>query len=167
MENIKTGDIIFFRSKFKWYAPMSWLSTMIRLVAGIKYNHVGIIVFWGKTPMVLEAIGRGIVPTALDIRFRASDCKIVRPKKVAKHFVDKAVSYAGHTKYDVFGLIWHQLIWNITGYRLWIGRQRPDTADKSLYCYEYAALMEGDKDWWMVKPKEYLERKRKVIHEPN
>lgn len=163
MENIKTGDIIFFRSKFYWYSPMSWLSAAIRLFAKIKYNHVGIIIEIDKCLFVLEAIGRGIIPTPLEYRYDKSDCIIVRPKKVSKTFRKDALSYVGYTKYDLMGLLVHQAVWTASGYRIWIGKKGPKEAKKTLYCYEYSSLMEGDKDWWMVKPKEYLERNRKKI----
>lgn len=155
---VETGDLIFFRTRFKWYSPISWLSAAIRFFAKIEYNHVGVIVSVWEEPMVLEAVGRGITMTPLSVRLKKNDTIIKRPIKqiIEDEFAVEACDFAGHTRYDIIGLIWHQLVWNVCG--IWIGPDNEDKATKSFYCYEYAAYLHRDlfPNWIKVNPKEFL-----------
>lgn len=72
----KTGDIIFFRIKFKWYNPTTWISALVRLFATIEYNHVGIVVLNWDMPMVNEAVGRGVISTPLNADWHKELIKI-------------------------------------------------------------------------------------------
>ena len=55
---IKNGDILLYRGS----GVISWL---IKKVTGSEYSHAGIVVWWNKRLMVLEAVGKGIVCTPL------------------------------------------------------------------------------------------------------
>lgn len=135
---------------------MSWLSATIRFFAGIKYNHVGVVVLiWGK-PFILEAVGKGIIATIYYRRVHGKDIKISRPNRKIdeKEFAVEAVSYLS-TKYDVLGLIFYQLIYTLTG--KWLGGNESNE-NKRMYCYEYVALLnkEDYPSWYKVNTKEFL-----------
>lgn len=155
----KTGDIVFFRTKLCWYKPATWLAYIIRKVAKIDYNHVGVLVRVWDEPFIIEALGRGILASPLEKRISGDerDVKIQRPVRDINEsdYAKKAVSFLS-TKYDVIGLIFHQLIWNL--FSIWIGAKKAE-AKKRMYCYEFAALMneEDYTTWYKVIPKEFLE----------
>lgn len=155
LDDIRTGDIVFFRTKFKWYSPISWLSVMIRWIAGVQYNHVGIIVKnWG-IPMVNEALGRGMTSTPFKDRIIGKEIKICRADRYIyeDRFAREANSFLGRTPYDFIGLFVHQLLWNTL--RIWIGPTNIHDAAIRFYCYEFAAFMhrEDYQQWYKVSPK--------------
>lgn len=138
----------------EWYVSLTWLSAAIRWFAKVKYNHVGTIVCWNGVPMVMEAVGRGIIPTPLDIRLKKSKVFIKRDSGVSygSDWVRDIVEYSGHTPYDHIGLLIHQAVWTASGYTIWIGAQTPEQAEKRFYCYEFSAKMAGREYWWHVNP---------------
>ena len=154
---IKTGDIIFFKTKWCWYKPSSYLSTAIRIVANIEYNHVGVIILIWDMPFVIEAVGKGIVAVPYEKRVKGKSIKIVRPYRTIeeKEYATEAVSYLS-TKYDIVGLLIHQLVYAITGKWIGAGKEREK---KKLYCYEYVALLNSEDcpEWHKVIPKEFLQ----------
>ena len=156
MKKIKTGDIIFFKTKFCWYKPSTYLSVAIQKVANIEYNHVGVIVLIWDRPFVLEAVGKGIIAIPYEKRILNKMIKIVRPYRVIneKEYATEAISYLS-TKYDVIGLLVHQLVYAITGKWIGAGKEREK---KRLYCYEYAALLNAKDypNWYKVVPKDFL-----------
>ncbi len=156
MGKVKTGDIVFFRTKFSWKSPMSWLSVAIRWAARIKYNHVGVVVEnWGQ-PFINEALANGIVSQPYSTRVKGKQIMVVRPKRpIEEEAYAKEANCLLGIPYDVKGLIWDQLIFQITG--KWSGQGEHEAKDR-LYCYEYAALMnkEDYPDWWKVDPKSFL-----------
>lgn len=158
MIQVQTGDIVYFRTAFKWHKPLAWLSVTIRFFAKIKYNHVGVVVMNWNKPFIAEAVGRGIICTPLDERLKDMKIVIKRPYETPneRSFAIEAMSYMGRP-YDVIGLIWHQLWWNAFG--VWIGPDDPSRNKKRFYCYEYMALLHRKlyPVWWRVKPKEVLE----------
>lgn len=157
MVEFKTGDIIFFKTKFKWHKPSTWLSLMIRKIARIEYNHVGIIVNNWYVPFVNEAVGRGVIPTPLSKRLRDSNVLVKRPNFDIdeRKFAIEANSFLGYTKYDVIGLVFHQLMWNLFG--VWVGTNSESMAKKRFYCYEYAAYLYRSKtEWIRVRPKDFV-----------
>jgi hypothetical protein len=135
----KTGDIVFFRTKLCWYKPASWLAYAIRKIAKIDYNHTGVLVRVWDEPFIIEALGRGILTSPLEKRIDSKDIRICRPNRDIDEsvYAKKAVSFLS-TKYDIIGLIFHQLIWNL--FSIWIGAKKAE-AKKRMYCYEYVALM--------------------------
>lgn len=153
-----TGDLIFFRTKLS-LNPASWLSTLIRFFAKIKYNHVGVIILiWGE-PFVIEALGKGIVATPLSKRIIGKKIRICRPFRNIneKLFAQKTVSYLS-TKYDFIGLLFYQLVLNLTGH--WIGGGSKNQ-ERRLYCYEFVALMHKADctNWYSMLPKDLLNAK--------
>lgn len=131
----RTGDVIVTRNPFKWYDPLSWLSTAIRFFARTYYNHAKLVVYnWG-IPFVNEAIGRGVVTHQMGTRMRGKEIMLLRPVAETR---EKSIAYRanaklGVTKYDFLGLI-YQAIFLTTG--KWIG-PRGEKADKRQYCFEY------------------------------
>lgn len=154
METIdfKTGDLVFFRDSLSWN-PMSWLATLIRFFARVKYNHVGIVVFDSGDFCIVEAIGRGIVKRSLTDRLKGRKVKIRRQKQPIPTINGRALSMVG-TEYDFAGLLWYQLIFQVSGE--WVGYKSPEKAARKFYCYEFAAWCVGWSQWWMVNPKEFL-----------
>lgn len=153
---MKTGDIIFFKTNFCWYKPASWLSTAIRLIANIEYNHVGLIILIWDRIFVLEALGKGIILTPYEKRINNKKIKITRPYREIneKEYATEAMSYLS-TKYDYAGLLFHQLIYMIT--KKWIGGSE-NKEIKRFYCYEFVAFM-NKKDypnWHKVNSLEIL-----------
>ena len=147
MVQTQTSDIVFFHTG-------SWLARMIRKIAKIKYNHVGIVVHVWGVPMLYEAVGRGVICTPLDDRIKGQQIKVCRLYKESdeQRYAVEASLFLGKTPYDFVGLLWHQLILNITG--IYIGRTRTAAAT-SFYCYEYAAYMNRNEvpEWEKVIPR--------------
>jgi hypothetical protein len=153
--DFKTGDIILFHTPLVWYKPMSWLSALIRLFTKSYYNHVGVVVCnWG-VPFLNEAIEIGVTPIMLSERINGSDIRVIRPKSPImdeKTFAMQANSKLGRTGYDFKGLLFYQLIYQLTGH--WLGHTDAGHADRRMYCAEYGAWMYKNifKDWWEVAP---------------
>ena len=108
---LKTGDIILFRTPFKVFNPISYLSASIRFFASIKYNHAGIIIKNWDVPFVNEAVGRGVISMPYIDR-KADKIKILRPAFDIneKELAQKANSALGKTPYDFSGLLFWQLL---------------------------------------------------------
>ena len=52
MENLKTGDIIAFRTKFNLFKPLTYLSAAIRFFAKVKHNHIGVLIVENNVPLL-------------------------------------------------------------------------------------------------------------------
>jgi len=138
--NFKTGDIILFHTPVKWYSPMSWLAGLIRVFTKCRYNHVGVVILnWG-VPFLNEATATGVTTMPLKDRFGDSPIRILRYNNPIKEdtFAIKANDKVGHTGYDFSGLLWFQLIYQLTGH--WLGHTGA-AAEGKMYCGEYAAWM--------------------------
>lgn len=159
---LKTGDIVLFHSDFKFYSPISYLSAAIRFFADIYYNHVGIIIKNWDVPMVNEAVGRGIISDIVTDRLRGKEIKILRPKFefLEKELAIKANNKLGNTGYDFSGLLFYQLIFQLT--KVWIGTKNKQRAEKRMYCYEYVAFLINQikpdiyQDWWEIDPNKLI-----------
>jgi len=79
IKNVRTGDIIAFKTKAIWYNPLTWLGPIIRKIAKIEYNHVGVIVELYNKPFVFEAIDKGFLPMSFEE-------KIKDKKHIKKYF---------------------------------------------------------------------------------
>lgn len=157
MEPIKTGDILYFRTKFRWYKPSTWLGPIIRFFTKIQYNHVGVIVVVAESTFVVEAVGRGVIITPFDVRTEGKKIMVKRSTIDATvGFAKEALSFCGHTPYDVMGLVVHQLAWVTMG--IWIGPRNEEDAIKRFYCFEFAAYMHRGTypDWATVNVKEFI-----------
>lgn len=150
---LKSGDRIFVRTKFVWYKPLTIISAIIRAVAGVKYNHVEIVVRNWDIPFVNGAIFNGIISRQAIDELSGKQIRVVRRKEpiVERDFCVRANSRIGTTKYDFAGLLFHQLVYQLTNMRLWIGRSE-EKADNRMACYEYAAWCYKDIDWWKADP---------------
>lgn len=154
LSDFKTGDIILFHTKLKWHNPMSWLSALIRMFTKCRYNHVGIVVEnWG-VPFLNEAIETGIISIPLKDRLNGREMRIIRqitPIVPEKEFAVKANDRLGRTGYDFSGLLWFQLIYQLTGH--WLGHTG-EAAKSRMYCAEYVAFMypEVFERWWQIAP---------------
>lgn len=148
--NFQTGDLVFFRDSFSWN-PMSWLATLIRFFAGVKYNHVGIVI--GTD--IFEAIGRGIVRRPLLQRISGRKIKVNRRKShLPDEIIKQRAFYNLGRKYDFAGLLWFQLWFQL--FKHWIGFKSPEKAARKFYCYEFVAYVHDEKDWWKVNPKDFI-----------
>lgn len=150
--NAKTGDILFFRTG-------SFIARMIQKIAGLNYNHVGVIANWGDKPMVIEAVGKGIETTPLAVRLAESNkVKLVRSDNHVnlKRFIRESTDFLGHTNYDYWGLLFHQAVWNLSCFTIWIGAKSAAKAVESFYCYEFVNYLfrHEFKQWWKCKPKQ-------------
>ena len=67
--DIKDCDVLLYKGR-------SWESWLIRLVTGAPYSHAGLAVWWNERLMVLEAIGKGVVVTALSQNVRRYDGRV-------------------------------------------------------------------------------------------
>src|SRR3990167_3222306 len=132
----ENGSLVFFRTKLKWFDPLSWLSAAIRYFAKIKYNHTGIIFKMEGIPFIFEAVGRGVICTEANYRL-SGKITLVRTPRVPPAIREfrRAVSKAGHTKYDFVGLLFYQLFFQI--FHIWIGSNNKNKADDRFYCYEF------------------------------
>lgn len=155
----QVGDVIFFRTKFSLWSPMSWLSALIRFFARIKYNHVGIIAYDDVTGelCVFEAVAKGITSTSFEKRIENRQVIVRRPRPYIKkddaYYFDLCNKYKGY-KYDKAGLLWEQLILQLTG--KWVGTTNKEKAMRKFYCYEFAAFVSGEQDWLKINPKTFL-----------
>lgn len=153
LSELKTGDIILFHTLVKWYSPMSWLSGLIRFFTKCRYNHVGVVVLnWG-VPFLNEAIETGVLPIPVKDRISGKEIRIIRAfaQIEERPLAIKANDKLGRTGYDFSGLLWFQLIYQLTG--RWTGHTG-DHADKRMYCGEYAAWLFPAifPRWWQTAP---------------
>ena len=103
------------------------------------YNHVGVVVRNWDVPCLNEAVETGVNAVPLSDRLKKSDVKILRPKIVymdERQMAVRANSKIGHTGYDFSGLLFYQLIYQLTGH--WLGHTGVH-AEGRMYCGEYAA----------------------------
>lgn len=155
----QVGDVIFFRTKFSLWSPMSWLSALIRFFARIKYNHVGIIAYDDVTGelCVFEAVAKGITSTSFAQRIKNRKILIRRPryylKKDDAYYFDVCNSNK-NKKYDKAGLLWEQLWLQLFG--RWIGTTNEEKAKQKFYCYEFAAYVSGEENWYQINPQTFL-----------
>lgn len=163
--NIRTlqiGGIVAFKTKAIWYNPLTWLGPIIRKIAKIEYNHVGIICKINGELFLAEAINKGFMPTNLEEKLKTDkhikDWCVLRPVYEFDKFKlnKECISLLGN-KYDYKGLLWNQLILNLFG--IWIGRKN-NQQDK-LYCYEAVFYLHRQvfPKWWMMRPEKLFNNK--------
>jgi hypothetical protein len=154
--DVRTGDLVFFHDSLSWN-PMSWLATLIRFFAKIKYNHVGVVV----GDELYEAIGRGIVRRPLKDRIKGRKIKVNRRKEhlPVNLIMIRANENLGK-KYDFAGLLWFQLWYQL--FKEWIGFKSPEKAARKFYCYEFAAYVHAENEWWKVNPKDFINSKNYI-----
>lgn len=140
LNDFKTGDIILFHTPIKWYNPLTWVTPIIRFLTKNYYNHVGVVVSNWEVPFINEAIETGVITIPLKDRLNGKDIKVLRHEsgliKSEKEFAVKANGKLGHTGYDFSGLLFYQLIFQLTG--CWLGHTGKHAEDR-MYCGEYVA----------------------------
>jgi hypothetical protein len=139
--NVKVGDIVL-------YSGTGLLPRLIQLFQKNKYNHAGLVVeAWGKL-FILEAAAEGVVLNTIEDSFKGSKQIVMRPTFItaptidvesSKEFSKFAIELTEGRKYDYAALLWHQLIFKLTGRRRWVGRKF--TAGEKLYCSELCAYV--------------------------
>jgi hypothetical protein len=152
METIKSGDVIVFRTKFKWNKPMTWLAAIIRGFTAYEYNHVGVVVHnWG-VPFLNESNQKGVNSTILKERLTGCKYKIFRSKHPIdeKAFCINANSKLGVTKYDTISLLFYHAWYKITG--RWIASNKQNQNERFMVCSEYAAWCHNMKEWYKADP---------------
>lgn len=150
----RTGDIILFHTKVRWYKPLTWLTAAIRFFSKSYYNHAGTVVINWDVTFLNEAIETGVISIPLKDRLDGKDIKVLRRKTMRvteKVFATKANSKLGHTGYDFSGLLWYQLIFQLTG--CWLGHTGK-AAEGRMYCGEYSGWTHQDlfPEYWKTAP---------------
>lgn len=167
--NLDVGDIILHRSEFKATRPSSYPAPPIRLIAHTFFNHLSVVNYRDsdrqEEKVIVEAVGRGVLPTEITERLKGCTVLVLRPKteyqpktlEEQENLIKRINSKIG-TKYDFGGCFIHQAIFNITG--KWIGRTLK-AAESKFYCYEFGAWIWNKipflKYWWKIKPKAWIE----------
>lgn len=135
IDNLKPGDIVL-------YSGRGFLPKAIQLFQGRKWNHVGLVVAVDGDNLILEAVAEGVVLNDPIDSFKKSQIMIMRPRfdiGDPKVFSEKAINMSISKPYDFAALLWHQLVFTLTGRSKWVGRKH--TAEERLYCSEVAAYV--------------------------
>ena len=165
---MKTGYILETYSPLKWYKPMSWLSNLIRFFCKTKYSHTGIIINdWG-VPFINEALANGVMASPLTkyIGHHVRISELIQvPEPQEETLARKANSKIGITPYDFSGLLFWQLLYQLTGH--WFGSTDKDRADDKFFCYEYVGWVHSEffPDWYKLEPKQMETCNRRTIFE--
>lgn len=151
----QTGDIILFHTPIKWYNPLTWITPIIRFLTKSYYNHVGVVVCnWG-VPFLNEAIETGVITIPLKDRLSGKNIRVIRHGsggvKSERGFAIEANDKLGHTGYDFSGLLFYQLIFQLTG--CWFGHTGKHAEDR-MYCGEYVAYLYRYifEKYWLTAP---------------
>lgn len=151
-QHLQTGNVVLFHTKFVWYSPMAWLAAIIRKITGYQYNHVGIIVNNWYAPALNESNAKGVTPTPAMQRLSNRKIKILKPKMpiVEDVFAIRANSRWNLTDYDVWGLVFFQLIYQTFG--IWLASKRTSDNERLMTCAEYAAWCYKFAGWNKATP---------------
>jgi hypothetical protein len=139
---LQAGDIINMFTPFSMKKPFSWLSFLIRKASKSTWSHSAVVIdIWGRT-FICEALATGIVVRPIEEWGEGAIVSVSRPKEPVdkKEFSYRAMAQVGHKGYDFSGLLWYQLLYQITG--RWYGHTTASshTTDR-FYCSEYAAWL--------------------------
>lgn len=154
LNTLQTGDIYVMHSPLVWYKPKSWLSALIRMFTKSYWNHAGIFVSdWGVI-FANEAEATGIITSPAKDRFKGLTILIRRPKAPIdeKMFAVKVNYKVGVTGYDFSGILFYQIIYQLTGH--WLGTNSKEKAEKRMYCSEYVGWAYNTDKWWEVVPRD-------------
>lgn len=150
---MKTGSIILVHNPVQWKFPFS--STIIwpllRLITGSYFHHVALIWNVEGSILIVEALGKGIVVTDYSIWQKRArrDIAIIEADLSPLQFT----SHIGK-KYDKTSFFFFCLLKILT--KKWYGKPQ-QAAEDLLYCFEFAALVHGMKDWNQILPKEFIQ----------
>jgi hypothetical protein len=135
INNIQVGDIVL-------YSGTKLLPRLIQLFQKRKWNHAGLVVEFEGKLMILEAVAEGAVLRLPEESFAGSQIMIMRPRFEIKDldgFSKMAIELVLGKPYDYASLLWHQLIFKLSGRRKWVGRRH--TAYMKLNCSELVAYV--------------------------
>lgn len=142
--------IILVDHKVSLFDPQSWLSGLIKIFTGSKYNHSALLILdnLGNPLSVVEARGKGV------LRVSWQDWLSYREKKYIVltypgDIIDERIEKSLGLKYDILSLF-QQAFYIITG--LWVGRK-----DQGLVnCAEVCAWYYNIPNPHLVVPKDFL-----------
>jgi len=137
--------VLFVRHPFKLWDVNSWLSTLIRLVIGFKYNHCAIKYHSRGFNFVVEARSGGIVTATWEnwIKHRVGKEWIESgPIPIAEYLIDIRLG----NQYNVLSLF-EQLWYRVFG--VWIG----DKSDAQENCSEFVADLLNMPEAYKATPK--------------
>ena len=148
--------------------PMSWLSNLIRFFCKTKYSHTGIIVMNWDMPFINEAIGKGVIASPLMDKYKGHNVRIssIEHNLEERYIAQRANSKIGITGYDFSGLLWYQLVYQLTGH--WFGYTTEARASEKFYCYEFVCWTYNTlfPQWYKLEPKQMNESPlRKTLFE--
>ena len=148
------GTIIFFRTPFHVFKPLSWLAWIIRVFTGAYYNHVGIVHEVNGVLVITEANEKGVNPTPLQKRLKETESELLYVRKKFKRGeLDKLIRIWG-SNYGEWTLV--KYAWSIlTGRPM---RSKKARTGEVWVCSHVVAWVIGMDDWWRVNPKELYKR---------
>jgi hypothetical protein len=119
------------------FHPLSWLGGLIRLIARVKYNHVGVL-YYRDVWYLQEAIDKGVIsePFVNSNAYHYYSHYSIEESPTKQACIMRIREIEGK-KYDYKGLLFYQLWLNL--FNKWIGKAAKD-GDK-YYCYEAVATV--------------------------
>lgn len=156
---LQEGDVIIYRTEFKWSSPMSYLAAAVRLFTGVPYNHATMVLEVEDTPMKFESNEKGIRATFLQRFIERPHSKIIilrnkSLKRTPKEMRELALSLLGRP-YDVLTLAWWQLIYRM--FKVWTGQVNEEKVTEKMACTDFVAYIHGLDDYYLYSAKEFME----------
>jgi len=141
----KHGDRVLVRHRNPWAALVRWRGK-------IKNNHVGVAVEIDGKLMLTEAVFGGVKTRPLFEQIKGKNITVKRsPDFILPDILEKVREHTDKTRYDFLGLMIHQLVYNATNNRNYIGRMGQHE-DESFYCYEWSAFLTQKENYHLVIP---------------
>jgi hypothetical protein len=157
---IKNGDVGLVRQHFQIWRPMSWLTAIIRLMTGSRYNHAQLFLTIQGELFVIEAVKSGVRMCSYErwVKKYPHDLKVIRFTDYQGLIDDgdirlRAMEHLGKP-YDYAALFFHQLAFQVYrwfGVDRWLGKKSLD-ASKHVYCSELVAYVYDIARWWTLTP---------------
>ena len=150
----KTGDILL-------YEGHSTISPFIKFFSKSPYSHSGIIFDSWNSPFVAEADSQGVLPNTIETSIKGSEILVLRP---VFDFDPKALdilitSHLGKHRYGFSLLLFVQLVYQLSGRRIWLSYGDNNDQLKRTICGQFVAYIwhvyskeELFKDWWKATP---------------
>lgn len=145
--------LVGFKKRFCWYKWKTYLPYLIRKIADVDYNHVGV-VNTDEPEFIYEAIGKGVKKNHfIDVLKEHDDFAFFKSiEKTDINISIKRMDENLNKPYDYKALLLYQLILNI--FKKWIGKE---IQDDKFYCYEFAAYIFQKESAYKVVPKKFIE----------
>lgn len=179
INNLQVGDIVL-------YSGNKLLAKLIQFFQRRKWNHAGLVVEFEGKLMILEAIAEGAVLRMPEESFGESQIMIMRPRFEIEDkdgFSKMAIELVLGKPYDYAALLWHQLIFKLSGRRKWVGRKHTaylklNCSELVAYCYDMmygvfpvwyktspAMIRENEKDFEPIKNFPKIDKNKVIEHE--